>query len=69
MGGESDGEGDVEDMEEDEEVCLVSCEDIGEDAWDCLSSACPLSSGDGDRGVGGSEEVKELREGMLEVEL
>lgn len=34
MDGESDGEGDVEDMEEDEEVCLVSCGDIGEDDWD-----------------------------------
>lgn len=66
--GESEGEGEVEDMEEEEEACLGSCEEAGEDE-DCLWSACPLSAGDGERGVGGSEEVREEREGMLEVEL
>lgn len=68
MDGESEGEGEVEEMEEKEEACLVSCEEAGEDD-DCLSSACPLSAGDGERGVGGSEDVREEREGMLEVEL
>lgn len=63
--GESEGEGEVEEMEEEEEACLVSFEEAG----DCLRGACPLSAGDGERGVGGSEEVKEEREGMLEVEL
>lgn len=66
--GESEGEGEVEEMEEEEEACLVSCEEAGEDV-DCLGTACPLSAGDGERGVGGSEEVREEREGMLEVEL
>lgn len=58
---ESDGEGEVED----DEASRVSCEDV----QDCLSSECPLSAGDGERGVGGSEEVKDMSEGMLEVEL
>ena len=66
--GEREGEVDMEEMEEEEEVCLVSCEEAGENA-DGLWSACPLSAGDGERGVGGSEEVREEREGMLEVEL
>lgn len=66
--GESEGEGEVEETEEEKEACLVSCEEEGKDG-DCLIHACPLSAGDGERGVGGSEEVKEEREGMLEVEL
>lgn len=66
--GEREGEGEVEEMEEEEEACLVSREEAGEDE-DCLRRACPLSAGDGERGVGGSEEVREEREGMLEVEL
>lgn len=68
MDGESEGEGDVEEMEEEEEACLVSREEASEVA-DCLRSAWPLSAGDGERGVGGSEEVRDEREGMLEVEL
>lgn len=66
--GESEGDGELEEREEEEEACLVSCEVVGEDE-DCLWSACPLSAGEGERGVGGSEEVREEREGMLEVEL
>lgn len=66
--GESDGDGEVEDREEDEEACLVSCEEVDEDE-DCLWNACPLSAGEGDRGVGGSEEEREERDRMLEVEL
>lgn len=66
--GESEGEGEVEEMEEEEEACLVSCEEAGENE-DGLMTACPLSAGEGERGVGGSEEVREEREGMLEVEL
>lgn len=68
MDGESEGEGEVEDMEEQEEACLASCEEAGENE-DGLRGACPLSAGDMERGVGGSEEVREEREGMLEVEL
>lgn len=64
MDGESEGEGEVEDMEEEQEAW----EEAGENE-DCLGSACPLSAGDTERGVGGSEEVREEREGMLEVEL
>lgn len=70
-GGENEGEGDVEEMEEEEEekeACLVSCGDASESDGG-LGCACPLSMGDGERGVGGSEEVREEREGMLEVEL
>lgn len=67
--GESDGEGEVEESEEAEEACLVSCEDAGEDVWDCLRGVWPPSAGDGERGVGGSEEVSEDSERMLEVEL
>lgn len=63
MDGESEGE--VEEREEAEEPCLVSCEGV----WDCLSGVWLLSAGDGERGVGGSEEVSEDSEGMLEVEL
>ena len=68
--GEIDGEreGEVEEMDDEEEVCLVSCDEAGE-VEDCLRICCPLSAGDGERGVGGSEEVREEREGMLEVEL
>lgn len=66
--GESEGDSEVEEREEEEEACLVSCEVAGEDE-DCLWSASPLSAGEGERGVGGSEEVREDREGMLEVEL
>lgn len=66
--GESEGEGDVEEVEEEKEACLASCEEAGENK-DGLRSACPLSAGDGERGVEGSEEVREEREGMLEVEL
>jgi len=62
--GESEGESEVEEMEEEKDACLVSCEDE-----DGPRSACPRSDGDGERGVGGSEEVREEREGMLEVEL
>lgn len=63
MEGETDGE-----REEEEEACLVSCEEPAEDDH-CLKSPCVLSVGDGERGVGGSEEVREKREGMLELEL
>lgn len=66
--GESDGESEVEDMEDEEEACLASCEEADE-TEDCLRRACPLSAGDGERGVGGSEDVREEREGMLDVEL
>lgn len=66
--GEREGEGEVQDMEEGEEACLVSCEEADEDE-DCLTRVCLLSAGDGERGVGGSEEVRDEREGMLEVEL
>lgn len=67
--GEREGDGEVEEMEDEEEACLVSCEEAGGEDEDCRRSACPLSAGDGERGVGGSEEVREEREGMLEVEL
>lgn len=62
--GESEGDGEVEEREEEEDSCLVAGEDE-----DSLWSACPLSTGEEERGVGGSEEVREEREGMLEVEL
>lgn len=65
--GDSEGEGEVEEREEVDEACLVSCEEEGVDG-DCLRSACPRSAGDGERGVGGSDEVRDKREGMLEVE-
>lgn len=68
MDGESEGEGEVEETEEEEEACLASCEEAREDE-DCLRGACPLSAGDGERGVGGSEDVRDEREGMLDVEL
>lgn len=68
--GESEGEGEAEEREDREEACLVSWEDAGEDVCDCLIvSGWPCSAGDGERGVGGSEEVKDESEGMLEVEL
>lgn len=67
--GESEGEGEVEESEEAEEACMVSCGDASEEVWDCLSGVCPPSAGDGERGVGGSEEVSEDRERMLELEL
>lgn len=65
--GDSEGEGEVEEREEVDEACLVSCEDEGVHG-DCLRRACPRSAGDGERGVGGSDEVRDKREGMLEVE-
>lgn len=58
--GEKDGDGDAE---EEEEACLVSCE-VAEEVEDCLWRA-----GEGERGVGGSEEVREDKDGMLDVEL
>lgn len=62
--GENDGGGDGEEREEEEEeACLVSCE-VAEDVEDCLWRA-----GEGERGVGGSEEVREDRDGILDVEL
>lgn len=61
--GESEGDGEVEESEDEEDACLVAGEDE-----DSLESACPLSAGEEERGVGGSEEVREEREGMLEVE-
>lgn len=61
--GENDGNGDTEEREEEEEACLVSCE-VAEEVEDCLWRA-----GEGERGVGGSEEVREDRDGMLDVEL
>lgn len=65
MDGEGEGEGVEVDMEEEEEACRVSCAD-----GDCRSACLLLSAGDGDRGVGGSEEeVREEREWMLDVEL
>lgn len=65
MDGEREGE--VEEEEEDE-AFLVSWVDAREDE-DCLWGVCSLSAGDGERGVGGSEEVREERDGMLDVEL
>lgn len=62
--GEKDGVGEAEEREEEEEeACLVSCE-VAEEVEDCLWRA-----GEGERGVGGSEDVREDRDGMLEVEL
>lgn len=61
--GEKDGDGDTEEGEEEEEACLVSCE-VAEEVEDCLWRA-----GEGERGVGGSEEVREDKDGMLDVEL
>lgn len=60
---ERDGEVGERGEEEDEEACLASCGGEG------LHCACPASAGEGERGVGGSEEFSEMREGMLEVEL
>lgn len=61
--GENDGDGDAEEREEEEEACRVSCE-VAEEVEDCLWRA-----GDGERGVGGSEDVREDRDGILDVEL
>lgn len=61
--GENEGEGDAEEREEEEEGCLASCE-AAEEAGEWLRRA-----GEGERGVGGSEEVREDRDGMLDVEL
>lgn len=58
MGGDSDGQGEVEEDEEPRRGSLTELDDL----------VCALS-GDEDRGVGGSEEVKDEREGMLDVEL
>lgn len=69
--GESEGDGEVgerDEEEEEEEACLASWGTAGEHD-DSLCCICPLSAGEGERGVGGSEEVSEEREGMLEVEL
>lgn len=67
--GQGEKHGEREDTEEEEEVeedaSLVSCEEVDDEDEECLMS----SGGDGERGVGGSEEVMEEREGMLEVEL
>lgn len=68
MDGDREGEGEVAVGEEEEETFLLSWTDTDEDE-ECLWSVCPLSAGDGERGVGGSEEAREEREGMLEVEL
>lgn len=65
--GETVGDSEVEEREEVDEACLVSCEQEDVDG-DCLRSVCPRSAGDGERGVGGSDEVRDKREGMLEVE-
>lgn len=64
--GEIVGEVGDRDEEEEEEACLASC--CGEHS-EGLHSVCPPSAGEGERGVGGSEEFSERREGMLEVEL
>lgn len=66
--GESEGEGEYEEREEVDEACLVSCEGEGVDEH-CRRSAWPLSAGEGERGVDGPEEVRDERDGMLEVEL
>lgn len=60
------GEVGERDEEEEEEAGLASCD--GEHG-EGLYSVCPPSAGEGERGVGGSEEFSEMREGMLEVEL
>lgn len=65
--GQAEGEGD-EETEEDEEVCFVLREGEG-DAGGCLIGVWALSAGDGERGVGGSDEFRDRSEGMLEVEL
>lgn len=57
--GEMVGENDGEEREEEEEACLVSEEVEG----------CLWRAGEGERGVAGSEEVREDRDGMLDVEL
>lgn len=71
--GESEGESEAKETEEEEDACLASCEEAGESGGGLKGarplSSRPLSAGDGERGVGGSEEVREEREGMLEVEL
>lgn len=67
-GGETDGEREDDELLEEEEECLCSWLGAGEDG-DCLCGTCPLSAGDEERGVGGSEDVREERDGMLEVEL
>lgn len=61
--GETVGENDDEERGEEEEVCLVSCEEAEE------VEGCLWRAGEGERGVGGSEEVREDRDGMLDVEL
>lgn len=66
--GDREGDGEVGDRDEkeEEEACLASC---GGEHSEGLHSVCPPSAGEGERGVGGSEEFSEMREGMLEVEL
>lgn len=66
MDGECEGVGEAE--EEEEEDGLVSCVEVCE-VGDFVMGVCPRSAGDGERGVGGSEELRDEREGMLEVEL
>lgn len=61
--GENDGDGDAGEEEEEGEACLVSGE-VAEEVEDCLWRA-----GEGERGVGGSEDVSEDSDGMLHVEL
>lgn len=60
------GEVGERDEEEEEEASLASCSGGHGEG---LYSVCPPSAGEGERGVGGSEEFSEMREGMLEVEL
>lgn len=63
--GEHEGDGEVgerEEEEKEEEAC-------GGEHGEGLHSVCPPSAGEGERGVGGSEEFTDMREGMLEVEL
>lgn len=68
--GEREGDGEVgEREEEDEEACLASCGVEASEHDEGLRCVCPPSAGEGERGVGGSEEFSEMREGMLEVEL
>lgn len=68
MDGEREGEGETEEDEDEDEDGLVSCVEVCE-GEDFVRGVCPRSAGDGERGVGGSEDVRDEREGMLEVEL
>lgn len=68
--GEREGDGKVgeREEEEEEEACLASCGSEASEHGKGLHCVCPPSAGEGERGVGGSEELSEMREGMLEVE-